>query len=66
MFLSATGIQSSNLSVTLLLKKWFPYILVLYLNVINFQTFLSFFSGWGFSEHVRHLGFYDAYTEAPV
>ena len=48
MFLSATGIQSSNLSVTLLLKMWFLYILALYLNVNNFQTFLSFFSGWVF------------------
>ena len=55
------------------IPREFLYILVLYLNVINSRTFLSFLVGGGFSEHVRHLGFllrtmlfYDAYAEAPV
>ena len=74
MFLYATDIQSEcYIIVKEVVSLHLGAILALYLSVINFRTFLSFFSGWGFSEHVRHLGFllrtvlfYDAYAEAPV
>ena len=72
MFLSVTGIHSSNLSV--IVKEVVSLHLSPLFECNQFSDYSLFFSGWVFfSEHVPHLGFllrtvlfYDTYAEATV